>query len=290
MASPTDPDSLPPVPTGPVPIADPIPWSGAIRDPRREHDILLAGSTRGAAWLDIVRVIAFVVLLDLLVGTVFGMIVGEGGESSPDPALKGYTPVRRSLFLPMLGFRAAASIAIIALIVRVRRQSARSLGLNREGFVPNALIGAGSTALVYGLILLVMPILVVIWPELNELMNENANRIFNAVPKLHPAGFVGVALVVGVYEELFFRGFLMTRMRRATDSWFVAVIVSTAVFSALHMADQTAPAVVLVTLLSLVFSLVTIWRQSIIPAIVCHFLFNLSQFLWLYFQAGDSWT
>lgn len=290
MASLSDPDSLQPAPIEPIPDANPIPWSGEIPEPLSENDMLLAGSTRGAAWLDIVRVIVFVVLFDLLMGSVLGLIIGMDAESSADPGQPGFDAAHRSLFLPILGFRAAAAIAIILVIVRVRRQSALSLGLSRKGLVRNALIGTAATAVVYGLIILVMPILVLIWPKLTELLSENAERILDAIPRLHPVGFVGVALVVGVYEELFFRGFLMTRIRRATNSWFLAVIVSTAVFSLLHMADQTAPAVVFVTILSLVFSLVTIWRRSIIPAIVGHFLFNLSQFLWLYFQAGDSWT
>ena len=290
MASPSDPDSLSPARIEPIPDANPIPWSGEIPEPLSENDMLLAGSTRGAAWLDIVRVIVFVVLFDLLMGSVLGLIIGMDAESSADPGQPGFDAAHRSLFLPVLGFRAAAAIAIIVVIARVRRQSALSLGLSRKGLVRNALIGTAATAVVYGLIILVMPILVLVWPELKELLSENAERILDAIPRLHPAGFVGVALVVGVYEELFFRGFLMTRIRRATNSWFLAVVISTAVFSLLHLADQTAPAVVFVTILSLVFSLVTIWRRSIIPAIVGHFLFNLSQFLWLYFQAGDSWT
>ena len=117
-----------------------------------------------------------------------------------------------------------------------------------------------------------------------------AERIIQMVPRLRPLGFAGVALVISIYEELLFRGFLMTRLRRGTGSWTLAVVLSTAVFTALHAFDQTASALVAVTILSLVFSGVTIWRRSIIPAIVAHALFDLSQFLLLNLQAGDSWT
>ena len=96
--------------------------------------------------------------------------------------------------------------------------------------------------------------------------------------------------MIGVYEELVFRGFLMTRLRRATGSWTAAVVLSTLVFTGLHALDQLPVALVAITILSLVFSVVTILRRSIIPAIVGHALFDLSQLLILHAQAGDTWA
>jgi len=107
---------------------------------------------------------------------------------------------------------------------------------------------------------------------------------------LRPAEFVPLTAMIGIYEELVFRGFLMTRLRRGTGSWAVAVALSTVIFTSLHAFDQTHSALVVVAILSLVFSLATIWRRSIIPAIIAHALFDLSQLLLLYVQAGDSWT
>ena len=68
---------------------------------------------------------------------------------------------------------------------------------------------------------------------------EKAQAALAMVPRLHPLGYVGVAAMVGIYEEIVFRGFLMTRLRRATGSWFVAVLASTALFTSLHAFDQT---------------------------------------------------
>jgi membrane protease YdiL (CAAX protease family) len=101
--------------------------------------------------------------------------------------------------------------------------------------------------------------------------------------------FALVTLLIGLWEELVFRGFLMPRLRRATGSWAIAVLLSTAVFAALHVIDQVPAALVLVTVLSLMFSLVTIWRRSIVPAVVAHALFDLGVFMTLYYQAGDQW-
>ena len=83
-----------------------------------------------------------------------------------------------------------------------------------------------------------------------------------------------MAATVGVYEELLFRGFLMTRLRRGTGSWTVAVLISTSIFTALHAPDQMPVALVPIAILSLVFSMVTVWRRSLIPAVVAHTLFD----------------
>lgn len=275
---------------GGIPVARPIVYPGRVRVRRRNEAMLLGTSTPGAAWVDLGRFLLYIVLLVLVTEAVIGLAV----PIFPDPdGLEGDWPdpeVTRALLFPLLTIRAVGSIAIIATILRHRRQPPASVGLERSGFRLNVLIGAGATLVVYVLIALTMPLLWLVWPGFWEQMEENADRMMDLVPKLHPLGFVGVAVMVGVYEELVFRGFLMTRLRRATGSWTAAVLISTAVFAGLHAFDQTLSALLWITILSLVFSAVTIWRRSIIPAIVGHTLFDWSQFLLLSVQAGDSWT
>jgi membrane protease YdiL (CAAX protease family) len=82
----------------------------------------------------------------------------------------------------------------------------------------------------------------------------------------------------------------MPRLRRATGSWVLAVALSTVPFAMLHLLDQQAIAIGPIAILSIVFSVVTIMRRSIVPAIIGHTLFNLSQFLALVYQAGNTWN
>ena len=132
--------------------------------------------------------------------------------------------------------------------------------------------------------------LMAFWPKLLEQMYENAQLIMAMVPKHHPLVLGLLSMAIAVYEELLFRGFLLPRLRRVTNSWFLAVLISTALFTAPHLVDQLPAAMVPIAILSLVFSVVTIWRRSIVPAIFGHFLFDFAQFLYLYTQAGDSWA
>ena len=267
------------------------------------NEFLLPTSTAGAAWVDIARLVVFLIVLELLAGAVMGIIVDgtiEPDEGAPlssstsEGAAEGAAAtdpeLARALLLPTLAFRMVASIGIVALILRHRGQSARSIGLGRGSLPLDFLIGIGATVVLYGLVALTMSLLWLVWPDLPDQMEENAQRLLEMVPNVQPRGFVVVAATVGLYEELVFRGFLMTRLRRGTGSWTVGVLISTAAFTALHAVDQTTAALVSVSILSVVFSLVTIWRRSIVPAIVAHALFDLSQFLLLYWTAGDSWT
>ena len=82
----------------------------------------------------------------------------------------------------------------------------------------------------------------------------------------------------------------MTRLRRGLGSWTAAVVLSTTVFTLLHAVDQTPAALMPVAILSVVFSITTIWRRSLVPAIIAHWLFNLANLIGLYYMAGESWA
>ncbi len=287
-----------------VPFARPVTLPQSTEDRPQADELILATTTAGAAWADMLAFFILMILLELLAGAAMSVIVGiPPGPTDLDvehrfetivAPRRGTTPtesaLNRTLLLPTLAIRAVGSLGIIALILIRRGQSVRSVGLRRRGFPINCLVGVAATLVAYGLILLSTAVLWLVWPGLLDQMTENAERIMDMVPRLHPLAFAGVAAMIGVYEELVFRGFLMVRLRRASGSWTVAVLVTTAIFTALHAVDQTQAALVSVTILSLVFSVVTIWRRSIVPAIVAHALFDLSQFIFLYVTAGEAWT
>jgi membrane protease YdiL (CAAX protease family) len=218
------------------------------------------------------------------------LAVGSFPGLTDDPSDEAISDFMRIAMVPMIVLRCATTIAVIAFILTIRRQTIRSLGLTLHGFLLNVPIGVGAMLVAFWFTTLTLQLLAMVWPSTLQEMEENAELITSAVPNLSPLGFTGLALLIGFYEELVFRGFLMTRLRRVLGSWTLAVVVSTVVFTSLHAMDQTWPALIAVSILSVVFSVVTIWRRSLVPAIVGHVLFNLFQFLWLRFQMGDSWT
>lgn len=277
MCDPPQPPPDQPVPTlrssqEEIPWARPIVLPDAPAHPAGD-DILLLGAPIGQAWVDVVALAGALVLFEFLAGTILHGLLDTVSPTSP------YPESAHRLFLPALAMRALGALGVVALFVRYRRHSASSIGLGARRCGINLLIGFGALIVSYLLIVPTMILLSTLWSGMMEQMRENGTRIRALVPRLHPIGFLAVAATVGLYEEVLFRGFLMPRLRRATGSWTAAVIISTVVFTALHSADQTAAALIVVAILSLVFSLVTIWRRSLLPAIVAHTLFDFSQLL-----------
>lgn len=81
---------------------------------------------------------------------------------------------------------------------------------------------------------------------------------------------VAVSLSAGFFEEAFFRGLLQPR---------VGIPLSTAFFAVAHLSYDQPFMLVGVTLLSVLFSWLVVWRQSIWAAIAAHSTFDLIQLL-----------
>ncbi|HEX4953171.1 MAG TPA: CPBP family intramembrane glutamic endopeptidase [Thermoanaerobaculia bacterium] len=78
----------------------------------------------------------------------------------------------------------------------------------------------------------------------------------------------GLSLAAGVFEEIFFRGLLQPRM---------GIALSTGLFVLAHAGYQNPFMLVGLTALSLFLAALVRWRQSLWPAIVAHFGFDLWQ-------------
>lgn len=99
---------------------------------------------------------------------------------------------------------------------------------------------------------------------------------------------LGVSLSAGMFEELFFRGFLQPR---------VGIGLSTVFFVLAHANYEQPMMLVGVGLLSLIFAALVRWRQNIWAAVTAHALFDAIQLLVVvplaleYMEGGDgaSW-
>lgn len=268
-----------------IPVARPVALPLAWPTQKQGDAFLLLTSSRASAWADIGLVLPLVVALVLgieLLLYFWGLAHGKSLQPADLEALA------HSHLIPILTLRAAGVVVLIAAMLRWRRQSWRAVGLAWSPMLLHCVLGVVAMGVCYALTLLWVFLTKWFWPELWDQMTENTQRLIALFPPLKPLEYGAVALMVGVYEELFFRGFLMLRLRRATGSWILALLVSTTFFTALHALDQTNAALVSITILSVVFSVVTIWRRSIVPAIVGHFLFDLMQFIGLYAIKGAA--
>ena len=266
-----------------VPVARPLEFY-MLPSRAPEHPIFLFEWSPRLALVDVAIVLCALVAIEILIGQSLSLFFDV-----PEPDTPAFDAFQRRLLLPVLIMRTAIVMAlVIGMLVR-RGQSLRSIGLGGQFTITNGIIhmviGIACTGVAYALLISWLVASQYFWPGWIEEMGQNAQQLVNLIPAMHPLWFVPLMLMVGTYEEILFRGFVMTRLRRALGGWTPAVIVTTLLFTAAHVGDQKLAAMPIIAGLSIIFSIATIWRRSLFPAIIGHFLFNLSQMIGIYLSS-----
>ncbi|MFN3648880.1 MAG: type II CAAX prenyl endopeptidase Rce1 family protein [Armatimonadota bacterium] len=173
------------------------------------------------------------------------------------------------------------AIAYLWIRLRGRGLNLGEIGLTRRHFGANVLIG------VMAAVILIPANLVV-----GLLIQWVSNKLFPGVPPpYHPlsgmvatsasweirtALFIGAAIGAPLLEEIFFRGCLYGAIRRHHGIAY-ALLASAAFFSFLH--PQLPLGFIPIALLGAAFAALYEWRQSLVPAMVAHFVNNGFAFL-----------
>jgi membrane protease YdiL (CAAX protease family) len=247
------------------------------RDPEGRWQWLLLGQSRWSTLADVGIVLFGMLLLEFAVGFLLSFVVAfQGGAASagPDAMEAMIETLLQENMIAFLGLRTLGAILLIGMVLRWRRYSAAAVGWRPKQLGLDCLLGVGSAVVATMAAIGSMSFASLVFPELLEQMQENPERLLDLMPDVGMFGLVGMMLIVGLWEELVFRGFLMPHLRRLTGSWVAAVVLSVGVFASLHLVDQVPAALISISAIGLVFSLVTIWRRSIVPAIIGHALFN----------------
>ena len=130
-----------------------------------------------------------------------------------------------------------------------------------------------------------MPLAVVVFfvsPEALQGLASNREYVRALFGPITVGQIRGMCASVAFYEETIFRGFLLVRLSQLTGSRVAAVLISTAVFGSLH-AYEGPVAMGMVSGLGLILCVIVLWRKSLVPAIVAHFLFNTGMMLMMQF-------
>ncbi len=171
----------------------------------------------------------------------------------------------------------AAGIALLARI----KLGIDSIGLTYRKLLPDCLLGVAVAVASFLVFLLTVGVIWLVWPAGYDQLNENPKNIMQMIPRLNPASLFLLMLAVGVMEEAVFRGLLLPHLRRITGNWVAAALLTSAAFVAMHQTQQFA-AIFPLFAVALLWSAVTIWRRSLVSAIVGHAIFNFCQILLVY--------
>jgi len=177
------------------------------------------------------------------------------------------------------------AIGIVLLLVtrwllRRRGQTTAAIGLAR--YPVSAAVGWGLLAWLFCVILnaVIVPLLLV-FSGGNHLENVLAERteMIQIMASAPPYWILPMTLFVGVYEEIVFRGLLLSRLRLALGgSAAASVLVSAALFGLLHLSQGTLAAVQ-VFLMGVVFAIVATRRCSLWPCVVAHAVWDILAFV-----------
>lgn len=248
---------------GPIPAARPITvFSYAPEFPRPLPEFPLIEMRRGAAAVDlgvIVLLMAaflFLTILTFIVLARLGIVDPRSGPSAAE------------MFLPVAANGAFSLIAVFAMI-RIRRQTPAAIGLKRR---PLHVIAVGA--------LVALPVcflcgfianmtFVALSQTSMETFVEERAEFLGEIGKIPLGWIVPVSVFVGIYEEILFRGFILSRLCALFRSRAAPIVISSAVFGALHF-DQGLAGMIQTGVIGLVMAIVVTTTKSLWPAIIAH--------------------
>jgi len=160
-------------------------------------------------------------------------------------------------------------LAAVALLLRRRGQTLASIGLGRAP-VGRVILAAGGAVLLCYLFGIVSSILVVAVTggDLEGLARQK-QQLLQAVGTIPLGLVVPMSLFVGLYEEVFIRGFLLSRLMALSRGSLAPVAVSSVIFGAAHY-QQGLAGVAQTAAIGLALGLVVVRAGTLWPAILAH--------------------
>jgi len=170
---------------------------------------------------------------------------------------------------------AALAVVLVGVLLRRNGEPWTSVGVRFDRPLSAGLWGIVGYITAYGYVLAFGLAFQLVWPGAVQAMKELQMRHIEHLPALNWAHAAVFSAAVSVSEEMIFRGFLVTRLRRLTGSWTGSVAAVSVVFAVLHI-PQGAFAVGMIFGLSLILGFWMAFRSNVLIPIVAHALFDVT--------------
>lgn len=222
-------------------------------------------TTRGKAAVDLLVFATFFIVAELAV-VILNLL-----PTTADPRWRQ---------VAMSGAIGCASLCACILIVFMRGHGAASIGWTGRHFFTNIAIGIGALILLYIACMALVLCIMLIMPELLAGPSTAQQAIEAVFPPMRPAWVVSMMFFVALWEEIAFRGLVLTRTFALLRRWWLAIPVASVIFGLPHY-YQGPVAVVFTTILGAIMACLFVWRRSLVPAITLHWLHDVIFFLLL---------
>lgn len=169
-------------------------------------------------------------------------------------------------------------LLVCLLLTTFSGQRPAHLGLTGRRVATDTALGLVSFVTTYAALSVLIFVIVLLFPQVLSQQSRAAEAIEETFPPMSLPQVTLLMAFVAFWEEVVFRGFLLTRLKRIVGHWWLAVPVAAAFFGIGHV-YQGPLAVAMIVGLGLVLGTLFVWRRSLVPAIVFHFVNNVFMFL-----------
>ncbi len=174
----------------------------------------------------------------------------------------------------------AASVMGAAFFVFIEGQRAADIGWTSRAFLANVGLGVAALLATYVTVAAMFFTVAILHPGILEQQETAGKAVRETMPAMSIPKMALFMGFVALWEEVVFRGFVLTRLKVLLGRWWLAVPLSSLVFGAVHVYEGPL-AVVMISVLGLVMAILFIWRRSLVPCITLHFLNNFVMLLLL---------
>lgn len=179
-------------------------------------------------------------------------------------------------YLVPRGLGLVVMFTLAAMLIRWRRIEAVSLGISSRDPADQVIAGLLWFPLAYISLLLAAAVALLLHGMVAPLEIGEPHDFLSRAPPRPDATIFVVILVAAAYEELIFRGLLLSRLRRALGGWPAAIVIVSVLFAWEHV-GLGIPQLIAAFMLSITWSIIFIRTGSLVSCTVAHATFNLSQ-------------
>jgi len=120
----------------------------------------------------------------------------------------------------------------------------------------------------------------------SSMEGQQINQVFRSFTAYQAGPFLlmaaGLTLLVGLAEELLFRGYIISRLDKAGLPGWLCILLSAAIFAAVHVPGYGLLLALPKIGLGIMFAVYFWYRRNLGPLIISHFLIDFSGFVLAY--------
>jgi membrane protease YdiL (CAAX protease family) len=178
--------------------------------------------------------------------------------------------------------RTASACCVVLLacaLTRLRKVSSNTIGLRLARLAPQVGIGLlGVPACYLAVIFVNSALLFVEWLSGERPVIESTLEFMGGLRAKPTPELLTILSIGAVFEELLFRGLMLSRLRRAVGGNWIPILVTSGIYACMHFGVGFHYAVVAFGL-SVMFGIVFVVGDSLLSATISHLTFNVCQVL-----------